>query len=78
MAEEKKESYEVLEGETITHNGQDYSEGQTLELTEKQAKSLVDATVIKKVGTPTPPKAEGGSKKSPGGEMFPPTGGIPK
>ncbi len=41
-------SYEVIEA--VNHNGQDYVSGDTLELEEKQAQSLLDLGKIKEPG----------------------------
>ena len=73
-----KLQYEVLEEETLEHDGTVYSEGEIVELEEKEAKGLIKAKVIKAVGEPTPKKPPSGSKKTPGGELAPPTGGVPK
>lgn len=63
-------AHKVKQGEAVKHDGKLYQGGDTIpakELTEAQAKSLVDVGVVEVVSTSKQkPAAEGGGKKGDG------------
>jgi hypothetical protein len=79
--------FKVAPTETVKHDGIVYMEGETIELTAKQAKALLESKTVLKVGKQdeepeeekapkTPKKKAKKGAKAPKGEAAPPAGAV--